>query len=865
MKFTLNFKSDNYGNKVIDEPFGMDGIKFSLKQKTDGGGMARDISFSGGEIEFEFTHLRNHELKQILFYHRKYGFEAEVVLTIEIDENNSYTADLDFATATTDDLEYFRCKAIENNKLQIIKSRKDVKVNLLSDLDLDGNYIGALVPERILLLAKPVFQNSEWSRANDIQETFVGYGQDEMRVSLVDSIDKSNIENTLTPFDSVSLLPSFYSQQQSADSFDSIPIIEAQSNLSNLTISISGLNLNITATTGFYTINSLYLAYSNTWLPSETQVVKLEQSSDTLNIVNKDYNIEINNVIRGSRIVLYASIFQPFPTPAATPVSSTSITMSITGSVKASVESIAYNSVSQSLRLVDVMSQVIKSISGLSINAPRFESLGQFYDNRLVDGNFLRGINDKAFSVSLKDIEDSMPEFKGDYEIGSDGKIFFGIESDYYKPVQSGFFDNTQFASMNKTFNPKYSVNEFGLKYKNYQSLKEGEELNSADTIHGESKFVFFNKNVENKKEAEIEWTRDAFLIEATRRKSLEITEATASQEDDSLFCIDSVATTFNNEFTEVTELQHTFDSASNRILLKNDGSVNFISLGIIINSIFRIQPQDANAGTYRVFNVTQNSLELTRLLGVNSSIGDGSRPTKYTYELSKEYVPFTNYTNQGFSETKNLNAADSYSNRRYSIARNVREYWNSYLATCNLYWKDKELKNTWYKNNGKYSAKYNEVTLVEDENFIPTNPILTPILYNDIVFANVEFEDFIALQNSIRSQRGYIRSIDNNERVIKIFPIDMEYSLLEKELMIKGEEKFEPISMTISTQFQYILVNSETRLGFLDYEILNEKLYLYDTNRFRLYNGVYWFEVSVNGAIPKSIAQLTEWLNLVN
>jgi hypothetical protein len=117
---------------------------------------------------------------------------------------------------------------------------------------------------------------------------------------------------------------------------------------------------------------------------SETQVVKLEQSSDTLNIVNKDYNIEINNVIRGSRIVLYASIFQPFPTPAATPVSSTSITMGITGSVKASVESIAYNSVSRSLRLVDVMSQVIKSISGLSINALDLSLLGQF-DNRLVD------------------------------------------------------------------------------------------------------------------------------------------------------------------------------------------------------------------------------------------------------------------------------------------------------------------------------------------------------------------------------------------------------------------------------------------------------------------------------------------------
>jgi hypothetical protein len=61
--------------------------------------------------------------------------------------------------------------------------------------------------------------------------------------------------------------------------------------------------------------------------------------------------------------------------------------------------------------------------------------------------------------------------------------------------------------------------------------------------------------------------------------------------------------------------------------------------------------------------------------------------------------------------------------------------------------------------------------------------------LYNNIVFKDVDFVDFIQLQNNIRSQRGFIRTIDNNEKVIKIYPVDMEYSLLEKELKIKREE----------------------------------------------------------------------------
>ena len=49
------------------------------------------------------------------------------------------------------------------------------------------------------------------------------------------------------------------------------------------------------------------------------------------------------------------------------------------------------NSIAPSFRLVDVMRQVVKSISGLDITAPRFEVGGDFYDNRLLNGNSFRG------------------------------------------------------------------------------------------------------------------------------------------------------------------------------------------------------------------------------------------------------------------------------------------------------------------------------------------------------------------------------------------------------------------------------------------------------------------------------------------
>lgn len=839
MRFYLDFKSDSYGKKVIDEPINFTDINFSLKQKENG--LGRDISFAGtGEIQFEFTHMRNHELKQLLYYNRKFGFESIVVLKIEI-ENINIFYDLDFATAETDDLEYFRCKGIEDGKLQIVKARKSVKVDLLSDVDIDGNYIGKLIPDNILLLAKPVIQTSKWIN------TDIGTLKSRGFFNSAVAIQKSEIENTLSVFQP------FLPRNTTSDLIGNFALLEAFNKLTDLNISIKNV---------YFETSSSVNTRLDVFLYINDKQQLLETITGTSILLRKDYFINIPLLNRGDKVSFFMGwrIVEDY-TPPINPTAQTSV-----DSIEMSTQSIAYNSISKSLRLVDVMRQVVKSISGLQINAPRFEALGEFYDNRLFNGNFLRGITDKQFYVSLEDIENSLPEMRGDWEIGSDGKIFFGIEQDFYANNEVGFFNNTQFSEMNKTFNPKYMINEFGFKYSNYQSLKENEEPNSADTIHGESRFVFFNKSVENKKEVDVDWTRDAFLIEATRRKALTITADTASQDDDTIFCIDSINTTFDNTFTEVTQLEHSFSTLTNRLTLRNDGSVNFISLGIEVGSIFVIQTIDANAGNYTVFSVTQNTLELVRTsVGIIGTIGNGNRLTKYTYTLSMSFVPFTNYTNQGFSETENLNSADNYSNRRYSIKRNIYNYWKSYLATANLYWKNSPLKNTWYKNNGDYTAKYAGVKLTEKADFIPDNPILTPVLYNEIVFANVDFLDFITLQNSIRSNRGFIRTIDNNNTVIKIHPIDMEYSLLEKELKIKGEERFETASMTIVKQPNgYILINGQTGVDSILYEIKNEKVYIYDTNRYRLYNPVYWMEVKINNAFASSKIELESWLSLL-
>jgi hypothetical protein len=181
------------------------------------------------------------------------------------------------------------------------------------------------------------------------------------------------------------------------------------------------------------------------------------------------------------------------------------------------------------------------------------------------------------------------------------------------------------------------------------------------------------------------------------------------------------------------------------------------------------------------------------------------------------------------------------------------------------LYWKDKVLKNTFYKNNGDCETEYNGLRVKEKEDWIPTDPIVTPYMYENVIFANVDFSKFISLQNQIRTRRGFIRAIDNNKRVLKLYPIKMSYENKTRQLTISGQEKFESVYMTIVKQNGIITVNNETKLRKLKYKIEDDYyIVLYDLENYKLYNRVVWDKISVNGAIPETIEILKNWLDLL-
>ena len=876
MRYFLDFKSDNYGRKQIDEPIGIEGMVLSLKQRDNG--LGRDVFSAGkGEMQFEFTIERDHQFQMLLYYNRKFGYESNVILIIEQDSVNKIFYDLDFANADTDDLEYFKCKGIEDTKLQIVSARKDVKIDINKGFDVDGNFIGEIPSTNMLLLAKPLIQSSEWKITEQVDVLLSAEAGTPVssyyHINPCNNNTKSQIENTTYGFSSVTAVYKNMIFDLFEPTKSDYRYIVAKDNLRNLKININDLDLDFRTELdngNGYVEFALELRYGidfetatkkvlATTFKRENQTYVLRQNfEETIPILNRGESVWI---LFTAGVRQSASFSIPF-TKGNFKVFLKIRTMNMT----ASAESTSYNSIHKCYRLGSVINKVVRSISGLQTNMPIYELGGDFYDNVLLDGNMLRGINDRPFNVSLKDIEQSIKETHCSWEIGSDGKVFFGKEIDFYPNNEVEFFSDTQFESLKKTFNPKYKINEFMFKYKRFQSQKENEEIGTKDEIHGESTLTLFNKNVENKMQIEVEFTRSAFLAEEIRKKGLEILDATSTQNDDDVFIFDIEENTLDLTFLETTELEHFYDEANFKLILKNSGNVNFERIGIKAGTNFFITNQDINAGTYNVFSVSPSQLVLTRVLGIVQNTGNGIRLTNYVYTILKTDVPLIAYTNKGFTETENLNASERYSNRRYSVTKNILDHYQSYLATANLYWKDKPLKNTWYKNNLDYTAKFNGQTIRQAQDILPSNPIVSPVMYEDMVFANVSFARYVSLLNKIRSERGYIRTFDNNGRVIKVYPKEMEFEILKNELRINGEEKYEPISMTIVKEILQVLVNNETRVYELFYEFDKiGRLIVYDENRFRLYNPVYWFEVSVNGILPKSQQELEEWLKLIN
>jgi hypothetical protein len=524
--------------------------------------------------------------------------------------------------------------------------------------------------------------------------------------------------------------------------------------------------------------------------------------------------------------------------------------------------STSYNTIAPSIRLRDAVSQNVMAISQLPISFPFAEVNGEMYNQRVLSGNMLRNITDKPFYFSMKDIEEWLPEIYGDYQVGED-IVYFGLYKDYYKNIESGVFDTIKFDDYEKTFNEKYAINQFNYKYKKFQSQKENEVENTYDVVHGESEWLVGNVFVENKKEISVGFVRDAFLIAETQKKALEESDSTATQDDDTIFIIDSVESIDDYIFVETDYLQHVFDTTNNVLELSNTGNFSFILIGITVGSTFKILGGDSNAGIYTVTEVTNRKLTIS---GINASVNNnGDRNTQFEYIVTKEIAPFKTWGDDGFNIIDGINNKEDYANLKYSTKRNIVRFWDEYLSTANL-WAKKPIKNTFYKNNPDAILSYEGITTTEGESFTPNNILLSP--YKHKITLITDFSTYKTLEDKIRSERGYIRIVDKEDFVLRVYPESMTYinSAELGELTIIGEEKYETSLINISyNELSYITINDYYRTSKIKYKDKNEKFYIFDENDRLLYKPTFWHKITVNGTNATTKEELIEWLTLIS
>lgn len=878
--FYLNFKSRSDIGRVRleSEPVGFDSADFAILQED--GRMGRDVSFAGGTGKFQFSRMMHPEVwDNIQNTIDLQGYEA--VIDLEIDYgglgNIVIIGNLDLFTCENDTYDIISTDVILDQDQSRIKKNAEAKTDLFSSEDIDGEDIEPVDVSRILIKAKPLNQLSKFKQPEPktIMTGGPSFVVNTFHFNYSNQVLEYGIDNTL----------SFIQGLGDRGDFG---YIEAQENLSNVTLKIT--NLNVTAqdlgSNQMFNRARLYLYYyigpAGIEPPAGTPVFAHNwngtPNNSTFTITDGSYTFSNLNIPRSQRLYIW---FESYVNPIEdnfyvlrTTISSMDV--EITGT------STSYSSVNNAVRLRDAVAYNSLSAGKTTINFPMANNGGVLYNNYLLNGNLLRNITDKPFYLTFKDITEWLPECNLDYEIENDGRLFFGTDKNFFPNVELGVFDiapelignKTSFSEFKKNFNEAFGFNLFEYKFKNYQSQKENDIANTYDGVHGETQYKLFNQNVSNKKEISVGFIRDAFLLEENRTKALSVKNNTATQDDDKVFILDvypkNRISGTNITFNESDTLLHEYDDETDTLTLKNQGNFSFILLGILAGYKFRItstpNPQ-FNQGLWNVIEVSSNSITLQPADGTttHTSANNGERYTNFEYYIKVADIDGVNWTDEEFTQIENVANPSDFSNLKFSIGRNVQNYYESVLASANIYHKEVAVRNLFYKNNPDAITTFDGFTVREGENFVPQNPLLSAFLVTTTLI--MTFDVYYQLMQDLRSaSRGFIRCFSPEGNVLRVYPKDMRFRASAETfgtVTLVGQLKYEPFLINISTVEQFNLVlNNEYRTEFLRYEVKNNYFYIKDENGLLLYNRLAFDQIAINGAKANSVNQLRAMLD---
>lgn len=779
-------------------PVGFDAANFVLEKEPKRYGS--DVSFASDSVQLSFDpnseiNGLTHRFDLIMEHYKRDGFESYFLYILSIDEGDGFNdyviGELDFEESATDEFSYFRCKIIQNSDQAKIKRRMEVSVDVFSDEDSDGEPIAPLITQPVFYRANPLAQESRWELFETYYRVAGGVGGSFFYdFNPFPVITKSQVENTISPpIDAGAVFGR-------SDFF----IIEAENTIQNGTLKIENLDYSLALTqespVGFAYGRLFYSVGTSFIIDDAVEVFR----TGTMRWDDPDYpdnrfdlenaSFEFNNITieRDEKLFL----FFEFVVNTENGIFFAENTVS-GGNITFTGVSTSISSVVQTFKLIDLMNQVVKSISGLEVQAPRFEEGGEFYMQHVFDGKLMRAIVDDSFYISLKDILDHYPEFNGDYQVLENGKVFFGIYEDFYADKKIGSFVQAPDDTFEHSFNKRYSINRLEMKYRKYE--KESEEVRSRESVHTEMQLLLPNKRVENVKQVNIGFIRDSLLLESTRKKAIRVDDKTATSNDDDKFILDVIQKSLSQSLT--FSVQHFPNSEDNTILkLVNDASFNWLFLGFLLGDFIEITT-DENGGDWLITGIEPTVLELT---ASGATVADYTGTTQTQLNFNVTATNLTNRTSEGFDVVENVTDPDSLSNLLFTPKRNTHYYWGQYLSTACLYYRTANdlIRVTKFIHNNELKTQFSDDNLefIEGASInifvlkVQKPPILDTIVGKTSVLCT--FFEFWTLRNGCINERGYVEISDHNGNIINVYPTKLDYQWPEGRLYIDYELKYD-------------------------------------------------------------------------
>lgn len=889
IKHYFIFEDPQYGTVQIGEPDGFDKNGFTVKQHSDGYG--RDITFAGGKSGFRIWSKSEveYEFDKVLAIWLIKGCNGVVKYRIDFDDTTYIIGQMDMAdTFATDLVRTIDFNVIENTITDLFKKRFDTNINQFATKTLNDLDIQPVTKHKMLYRAVPSVKRSIWntpSPESDIGAIMLrlpGFPTSitNTGINYAFGIKEYGIKNTLNFIAPRTALTS------GVPNLETFTYLQAEDELTDLVITIKNIDIDVYNTIigdeddiiNPNAYSRLVLRYGDT-LQTSTLIV-LEEFGWKKPIkffkFQETFTVNIAKLDRGKKVWIYIeNRISGDIANGSSPLTRYFINVDFNNmDVEATATSTPYSTVIRAARIYDVMKYSALSAGNNPIDAPRWATGGELYNQFFSTSNMMGRFDDKPFNITNKFISDKyLPEVNGDYELQKDGKVFYGIYRDFYRNVECGVFDLAQDPVTFEAFdfkasvNPLYACNQLTAKFDNFQSQKETEKDNTNDIVHGQTEWLYPNPGAQNKKEIAIGVVRDPFLTDEMRIKAYSNTDNSATQDDSKVVAIDAIPLQEVYPISTSTFLQHSV--VNGKLVLANQGEITWELLGIEPGGQFFIFPGNVNGGLiFTVESFTDNAITLLPTIPVNNLASSDGVSTRYRYEAVAEYI---NRTDEGFDLITGLSNTTQFGNLNWTIKHILLNYYNEYNASNTLHSGGKPIKNTLYNNNPELTTQFEGGEIInEGESFTATGAILSTMLVDCTIVCSLK--EWLDMQEKIRTDRGFIRIMRSDGIPMKVYLKQGEFlaetasvygeSNYYGSAKIVAEVRYEPGVINIIGVRGDITINDQITPSGYTFKIDNiGKLSIFDATGRRIHVPVLYNNVSVNGSIPVDESQLGQWM----